>query len=86
MTDVAWGALPPARQGALPPEFMGKMKERALRGLEAFIGEWRLEREIREASGGSGRFEGVARWVPEGAGALYVETGEGSPEAAMDSV
>ncbi|WP_289155372.1 DUF6314 family protein [uncultured Salipiger sp.] len=55
---------------------MGKMKEQALRGLEAFIGEWRLEREIREASGGSGRFEGVARWVPEDEGALYVETGE----------
>ncbi|MCR8546323.1 DUF6314 family protein [Salipiger sp. P9] len=44
-------------------------------GLEAFFGEWRLEREIRQGDGGDGRFEGVARWLPEGEGALYVEEG-----------
>ncbi|SFD72002.1 hypothetical protein SAMN05444415_11580 [Salipiger profundus] len=27
MTDVAWGLLPPARQGALAPEFSGQDEE-----------------------------------------------------------
>ncbi|EIE52318.1 trigger factor [Salipiger aestuarii] len=47
-----------------------------MRGLEAFFGDWQLTREIREASGGVGRFTGLARWQPDGDGALYVETGD----------
>lgn len=43
--------------------------------LDAFIGDWRLEREIRHHDGGSARFDGHARWIREGTGALYIERG-----------
>lgn len=44
-------------------------------GLKAFLGEWRLSREIVQGDGMRGGFEGVASWELEGEGALYVERG-----------
>ncbi|APZ53365.1 DUF6314 family protein [Salipiger abyssi] len=43
--------------------------------LDAFFGEWELERQIRHHDGGIARFEGTALWVPKGMGALYIERG-----------
>lgn len=43
--------------------------------LGDFIGPWRLSREIVQADGTRGRFEGRAEWQAEGPGALYVEAG-----------
>jgi len=47
-----------------------------MRGLEGFLGTWQLAREISHGDGSSARFEGVAEWRAEGAGAVYVERGE----------
>lgn len=44
--------------------------------LEAFLGQWRLERRIVQGDGGTGRFEGLALFTADGAGALYEERGE----------
>ena len=44
--------------------------------LADFIGDWRLKREVTEASGAQARFLGVARFVPEGAGLRCLERGE----------
>ncbi|KFE34410.1 DUF6314 family protein [Thioclava atlantica] len=43
--------------------------------LSDFAGEWALTREIRHADGSEARFEGAARFVPEGEGLLYLEEG-----------
>ncbi|MDA7424513.1 DUF6314 family protein [Thalassococcus lentus] len=43
--------------------------------LSDFFGEWRIDRDIRQHSGGAGRFEGTAVWTPEAGGAVYTETG-----------
>jgi hypothetical protein len=42
------------------------------RRLSDFLGQWRLEKDIRQADGGSARFEGTATWDADG---LYQETG-----------
>lgn len=44
--------------------------------LEAFEGDWRVSRVIRHARGPDARFEGTARFVPDGAGLIYREEGE----------
>ncbi|WP_236016743.1 DUF6314 family protein [Salipiger abyssi] len=43
--------------------------------LDAFFGEWRLEREIRHHDGSTARFEGTALWIPKGMGAHNIERG-----------
>jgi hypothetical protein len=43
----------------------------------ALAGGWRLSREIDDRrAGATGRFEGVATFVPDGAGLVYSEAGE----------
>lgn len=44
--------------------------------LVDFLGPWWLSREILQADGTRGRFEGRAEWQAAGADALYVEEGE----------
>ncbi|WP_230794485.1 DUF6314 family protein [Salipiger marinus] len=47
-----------------------------MHGLEVFLGEWRLDRDIRHGDGSSARFEGRAVWRRDGAGAVCEEAGE----------
>ncbi len=44
--------------------------------LADFLGEWALSRQIVQAGGSEGHFQGRAVWRPEGPGALYCEEGE----------
>jgi len=43
--------------------------------LMDFEGDWRLMREIVQLGGPEARFEGMARFVPDGAGLSYREAG-----------
>ncbi len=45
------------------------------RRLADFLGTWALEREIRDADGSTGVFEGRAVWTVEAPGALCHESG-----------
>lgn len=46
-------------------------------GLADFEGQWRIARRIVHAAGGGGmRFSGRARFAVDGAGLIYIETGE----------
>ena len=44
-------------------------------GLRAFEGDWRVARVIRHAQGPDARFDGAARFLPDGTGLLYIEEG-----------
>ncbi len=44
--------------------------------LSDLLGLWQLQREILHDDGTSARFEGEARWTPDGSGAQYIETGK----------
>ncbi len=43
--------------------------------LQDFTGEWRVTRDIAHADGAAAKFEGRARFVQDGAKAVYSETG-----------
>ena len=45
-------------------------------GLMDFEGMWQVVRRIENAAGPDARFEGVARFVRDGAGLTYAEAGE----------
>ena len=45
-------------------------------GLMNFEGSWQVGRRIENAEGPEARFEGVARFEPDGAGLVYAEEGE----------
>jgi len=45
------------------------------RVLRDFLGSWTLERDIVQADGGQGRFDGTAVWSETTAGALHAESG-----------
>ncbi len=46
-----------------------------MKTLKDFLGDWTLHREIHHDDGTQARFEGHARWRPEGTGAVCDERG-----------
>ena len=46
-----------------------------MRGLMDFTGDWTVMRTIEDRLAGAGRFEGTARFSPDGTGLRYTEAG-----------